>query len=84
MLAAGVPLIVPLEALKFKPSGRAPVTFASVGVGNPLVVIVNEPGVFATKLAVVALVIAGAWLTAREKLWVAGVPAPLSALKVML
>ena len=61
------------------PVGRVPVS-VSVGVGIPVVVTVKLPAVPTVKVVLVALVIAGAWLTVRVKLWVA--EKPLAAVKV--
>ena len=65
------------------PLGSAPVS-VSVGVGAPVVVTVKLPDVLPTvKVAVFALVIAGAWFTVRVKLWFAGLPTPLLAVIVI-
>src|SRR5207245_5127650 len=63
--AAGVPLSVPVPfplSVKVTPLGSAPVS-VRVGVGVPVVVTVNVPAVPTTNVALLALVIAGAWLT---------------------
>src|SRR5690242_20920386 len=51
-------------------------------VGLPVVVTVKVPAEPAVKVAVLALVIAGAWLTVRVKDWVASGCAPVAALSV--
>jgi hypothetical protein len=45
---------------------------------------VNDPAVPATKVVLLALVIAGAWFTFSVKLWTAFEPTPFAAVKVML
>src|SRR5271166_6919571 len=67
--AAGVPLSTPVAASNVTPLGKAPVSL-SVGVGVPVVVTVKLPAVPTVKVVLVALVIAGAWLTVRVKFWV--------------
>ena len=47
-----------------------------------MVVTVNVPGAPIGNVVAAALVIAGAWLTFSVKVWVAGVPPPLSAVNV--
>ena len=53
-----------------------------VGTGNPVVVTANVPGAPMGKVVAAALVIAGAPVTVRVKLCVAGVGPPLSAVNV--
>jgi hypothetical protein len=48
--------------LKLTPLGRAPVS-VNVGVGKPVAVSVNYPGVPTTNVVLLALVIVGAWFT---------------------
>jgi hypothetical protein len=55
----GVPLRVPVLALKLTPTGNEPDSL-SVGVGRPVAVTVNEPNLPTVKVVVAALVIAGA------------------------
>ena len=47
-----------------------------------MVVTVKVPAVPTVKVALAALVIAGAWLTVRVKVWVAALPTPLWAVMV--
>jgi hypothetical protein len=63
--AAGVPLRTPAE-LRVTPLGRMPVSL-NVGAGNPVAVTVKEPAVPTAKVALFALVIAGAWSTVSVK-----------------
>ena len=65
------------------PAGKLPLLFKP-GVGLPVVVTVKVPGVPAMKVDVFALVIAAGWLMTRVKLWVALLPTPLAAVKLML
>ena len=82
MPAAGVPPSTPLEGLKVTPLGNVPASL-SVGVGEPVAVTVNEPAVPAEKVVLLALVMAGPWFTVSVKFWVASVPTPLCAVKVI-
>src|SRR5712692_6732653 len=82
VFAAGVPLSTPVAAVKVTPLGSVPVSL-SVGAGLPVAVTVKLPAVPTVKVALLALVMAGAWLTVRVKLWVALVPTPLLAVKVI-
>ena len=61
--------------------GQRPVSL-SAGVGNPVVVTVNVPGVPVVNVVLSALVIAGAWSTVSVKLWVASGSTPLAAVIV--
>jgi len=63
------------------PLGSVPVS-DSVGVGVPVVVTAKVPNAPTVNVAVLALVIAGAWFTFNVKLWLAGVPTPLLAVIV--
>jgi hypothetical protein len=57
-----------------------------VGVGLPVTTTGKDCAVPTVKVTVLLLVITGAWgaaLTIRVKLWVAGGPDPLAAMKVM-
>ena len=81
--AAGVPLNTPVAGLKPTPLGKAPVLL-SVGVGNPVAVTVNELAEPTTKLALAALVTAGAWLTVKARFCRVSVPIPLEALRLIL
>src|SRR5271157_2354479 len=82
--AAGVPLSVavplPLSA-NITPLGKAPVSLR-LGVGEPVAVTVKLPAAPTVKAALLALVMAGAWLTVRVKVWAVGLPTPLEAVKV--
>src|ERR1035438_7775561 len=79
-LSVAVPL--PLSWNK-TPFGSAP--FSEIaGVGNPVVVTVNEPAVPTGKIVLFALVIAGVWLTVSVKLCTAFEPTPFDAVNVML
>ena len=72
-------------SLNVTPFGRAPVSVKE-GVGTPVVVTVNVPGVPTIKVALPTLVIVGACevlFTLRVKLWLAGLPTPLLAVIVM-
>jgi hypothetical protein len=59
--AAGVPLSTPAE-LSVTPPGSAPVLL-KVGAGKPVAVTLNDPGVPTWKVALLPLVMAGAWFT---------------------
>jgi hypothetical protein len=61
--AARVPLSNPAE-LKVTPLGNVPVLL-NVGAGYPVATAVNEPDVPTVKVALLALVIAGAWSTEK-------------------
>jgi len=83
--AAGVPLSIPVPfplSLKVTPLGSKLVSVRE-GVGVPVIVIENVPGVPTINVVVLALVITGAMLTVSVKTWVAGVPTLLLAVKVM-
>jgi hypothetical protein len=58
-----VPLSTPAE-LNVTPLGSDPVSL-KVGAGYPVAVTVNEPEVPTVKVALFALVIAGAWFTVK-------------------
>ena len=77
--AAGVPEIAP--AVKVTPDGR-PAPAPSVGTGKPVAVIVNVPGVPATKVEWSAELICGASSTVRVKPWTASGPKPFDAVRV--
>ena len=62
--------------------GSAPDS-VSDGVGDPVVVTVKLPAVPTVNVVLPPLVIAGAWVTVNEKLWLAGEPTPLLAVIVM-
>ena len=70
---------------KVTPVGSAPVSLITMVafVGNPVVVTEKVPRVPTVKVVLFALVIAGAWLIVRVKLWGAVVPAVLLAVNVM-
>ena len=80
--AAGVPLSTPVAALNVTPVGSGRSLSLSVGVGIPVVVTVKLPAVPVVKVVLVALVIAGAWLTVRVKVWVAWAVTSLAAVNV--
>jgi hypothetical protein len=82
VFAAGVPLSTPVAALNVTPLGSVPLGLR-VGAGKPVVVTVNDPAVPTLKVALFALVIAGAWFTVRVKLCTAFDPTPLAAVKVI-
>ena len=79
-MPASVAVPLPLS-VRVTPGGKAPVS-VMVAAGKPVVVTVNEPAWPTPKLVLSALVIAGAWLTVRVKLWVALGETPLAAVKV--
>ena len=82
---AGIPLSVAVPFPLFMnvtPLGSAPVS-VRVGVGVPVVVTVKLPAVPTVNVAVLALVIAGAWFIFNVKLWLAAVPTPLLAVIVI-
>ena len=81
-LEVGVPLRTPVEELKVTPEGRLP-DWERVGAGEPVVVTVKEPREPRTKVALLALVMAGAWFTVSVKFCVAADPTPLLAVIVM-
>ena len=69
----GIPVIVAvpfLLSVNVTLDGSAPVS-DNVELGTPLVVTVKVPAWPAVKVVPAALVIPGAWLTVRVKLWVA-------------
>ena len=79
--AAGVPLSTP-AVVKFTPVGKGPVSL-KVGTGNPVAMTENEPAAPNLNIVEAALVMAGPWLIANIKLWVAFDPTPLLAVIVM-
>lgn len=83
--AAGVPerVAVPLPlSKKLTPAGRAPVSVRDA-VDDPVVVTENEPLAPTAKFVDAALVMAGAWPTARVRVWLV-LPASLTALRSTL
>jgi hypothetical protein len=80
----GVPLRTP--ALSVTPVGSAP-DLVKLGVGVPVAVTVNEPTAPSVKVALTALVMAGACvadaLTVNVKFWVALGETPFDAVKMM-
>ena len=73
VFAAGVPASVAVPSplsVNVTPGGSAPVS-DNVELGTPLVVTVKVPAWPAVKVVPAGLVIPGAWLTVRVKLWVA-------------
>ena len=88
MPAPGVPARVAVPLLLFvkvTPLGSAPVSLITMVafVGKPVVVTEKVPAVPTVKVVLSALVIAGAWLIVRVKLWGAVAPAALLAVKLM-
>jgi hypothetical protein len=71
-----------VAAVKVTPAGKAPASL-SVGAGVPVAVTVNAPAVPVEKLAVFALVIAGAVFTVSVKLCVAFGVIPFCAVIVI-
>ena len=60
---AGVPLSIPVAALKEIPEGRLPDS-DTIGTGNPVAVTANEPALPTAKVVLLTLVInAGLWPT---------------------
>jgi len=80
--AAGVPESTP-AVVKVTPEGRAPVS-VKVGAGEPVAVTVKVPAEPAVKVVLLALVMAGAWLTVKVNFCVAAVPTPFEALMQMV
>ena len=81
---AGVPLMVAvpsLLSLKLSPPGRK-IPLTSTGAGDPVVLIVKEPGSPAVKTAVFGELKAGALPRVKIKFWVT-VPVLLVAVRVM-
>ena len=74
--AAGVPLSTPLEE-RVTPAGSAPDS-VNVAAGKPVATAVKLPAVPVLKVAVAALVIAGAWFTVSVNDWLAFPPAELA------
>jgi hypothetical protein len=68
-----VPLNTPVDALKVTPVGNVPDSLR-VAAGKPLAVIVKLPAVPTVNVALLALVIAGAWSMVSVKLCVAAGP----------
>ena len=71
-----------MAGVKVTPVGNVPVC-DTVGVGKPVVVTVNVPGVPTMKVVLAALVIAGACWTFSVNAWAGLEPAVLVAVKVM-
>jgi len=69
-------------SLKVTPLGSVPVS-AREGVGAPVVVTEKVPAVPTVNVVLLVLVMTGAVFTVKVKLWLAGVPTPLLAVKVM-
>src|SRR6266542_2234124 len=85
---SGVPASVAVPSLLFTkvtPPGSEPVSlmFIDAPVGKPVVVTVNVPAVPTLNVALLALVMAGGWLTVRVKLCVAFGVTPLFAVMVI-
>ena len=77
-----MPASTPVDELNDTPDGSAPDSVTD-GAGDPVAVTVNVPLAPTENVAESAEIIAGAWLTVSVKCWVAGVPVPLLAVKVM-
>jgi hypothetical protein len=80
--AAGVPLSIPVDGVNVTPVGSVPDSL-NVGVGTPVAVTVNVPGVPAVNVTLFALVMAGAWSTVSVKFWVPFGAIPFAAVNVM-
>ena len=80
--AAGVPLNTP-PVVNVTPDGNDPVSL-KVGVGDPFAVTVNVPAPPTVKAVLLALVIAGAWLTVSVNVCVALGNTPLPAVMVIV
>ena len=80
-MPARVAVPFPLS-VKITPSGRFPVSL-SVGKGEPLVVIRNQPVIPSVKVVMLPEVMARFWVTTNVKLWVAFVPTPFAAVMVI-
>src|SRR5258708_39955664 len=83
--AAGVPLSVPVPlplSWNATPLGKVPLS-VMLGVGDPVVVTVNEPASPTWNVVVFALVIVGAWFTVSVKFCVAFGLTPFCAVKVI-
>ncbi len=65
------------------PLGNEPERIENLGLGNPEATRLKLPVWPDRKVASLAEVIAGAWLTVSVNDWVASVPTPLAALMVM-
>jgi hypothetical protein len=78
-----VPLSTPVDEFKVTPFGSAPVSLKVIVVGSPVAVTVNDPSAPTMNVALLALVIVGAWFTVKVKFCVASDPMPLEAVKVM-
>ena len=81
-VAVAVPLSTPVVGLSVMPAGNAPVSL-KVGAGKPVAVTVNDPAWLTMKPALLALVMADAWLTINVKLCVALGETPFAAVMVM-
>ena len=84
--AAGMPASVALPlplSIKVTPLGSV-LAVLSAGVGLPIVVIMNAPGVPTTKVVPAALVIAGAWFTVSVNVWLASGEIPFAASKATM
>ena len=80
-----VPLKVPVPlplSVKVTPAGSGPDSTRD-GAGGPVDVTVNVPSEFTAKVALLALVNAGAWFTDRVKFCVALEPTPFNAVKLI-
>src|ERR1700693_1426175 len=85
-LAPGVPLSVPVPlrlSTNVTPLGRDPLSVQDC-FGKPVDVTVSDPAVPTRNVALLALVMAGAWLTVSAKFCTTFEPTPLAAMKVML
>jgi hypothetical protein len=80
--APGVPLRMFVVVLNVTPAGSVPVSVKD-GAGVPVATTVNVPPVPTVKVVLLALVITGAVFTVSVKVWLACVPTPLLAVKLM-
>ena len=83
-LCVGVPDSSPADD-SVRPVGSTPLVTLTVGAGEPVITTWNVvPAVFRTKVAVLALVIAGPWPIVSVKACVALAPIPFVAVNVRL
>jgi hypothetical protein len=80
--AVGVPDRIPVAALNVTPAGKAPLSL-HVGEGAPIATAVNAPARPSVKVALFALVIAGAESTVNVKPWLAFGVTPFCAVIVI-
>lgn len=83
---AGVPLSVAVPfplSTNVTPLGKVAPPSLRVGRGKPEVITVNDEDVPTVNVALLGLMMAGAWSTVSVKLCVAGEPTPFDAVNVM-